>query len=227
MTQKPLYFTAVVFAFCSLVYELLFALAISISLGGTNANYILAIGVFLFGLGIGSLVDPKRFADRKFLVFAKIEIALCLVFLVGFYVVLLSPFVFDHYQVTQLQLPLRILSGLFCFVVGLLSGTEIPFLLAFADSKHSGKIIAFDYWGSFLASLLFSLWLIPILGVLLVANLVPLLNLLGLSLLLRVQPHSVPWPLKLILGLMIAFVTLLVAVSGKIEMALSSLFGVL
>lgn len=224
MNRKALLFVTTVLAFCSLIYELLFAVAISISLGGTNTNYILAIGFFLFGMGVGSLLQPKRFGKKKLLIFASIEILLCVVFLSGFYLILLSPFAFDFFSISEYYWPVRVLSALFCLLVGLLSGTEIPFLLDLAESKDAGKIIAFDYWGSFLASLLFSIWLIPHLGVILVAHLVPLLNLIAVTVLLITKWERTPFFLKLVLTLAFLGIALLIFKTSGIEDHLSSLF---
>lgn len=149
-------------AFCSLFYELVYAQLLSVCIGGTKTQYLITISLFTTALGIGSLlfnVLSKKMTIKK--LFLKVEILLTLLGSVGpFYIAwLLHP-----ENESSLWTSLKVYwTYFFIFSIGLLSGFELPCLFSLIKDAH-GKIMAWDYLGMLLASVLFPFLFLPWLG---------------------------------------------------------------
>ncbi len=148
-----------VLAACGLVYELIAGTLSSYLLGDSVTQFSLAIGLFLFGMGIGSYVS--RFITKRLLaVFIGIEI---LVGLVGG----ITPVVgFCLFAFTEIYTP--VLFGL-VILIGALIGMEIPLVIrilrATSDLRVTvANVLSVDYVGALVAAIVFPFLLLPHLG---------------------------------------------------------------
>jgi spermidine synthase len=160
MKRAPLLFLNVfVIATCGLIYELLAGTLSSYVLGDSVTQFSIIIGIYLFAMGVGSWLSRfigKDIAER----FVEIELSVAVVG--GFSAPLLflsfahlSYFGFVLYAVV--------------FVIGVLVGLEIPLLMRILKDELDFKdlvsrVLAFDYVGALVASLLFPIFLVPKLG---------------------------------------------------------------
>jgi len=160
MKRAPLLFINVfVIATCGLIYELLAGTLSSYVLGDSVTQFSIIIGIYLFAMGVGSWLS--RFIDKHIAEkFVEIELAVAVVG--GFSAPLLflsfahlSYFGFVLYAVV--------------FAIGVLVGLEIPLLMRILKDELDFKdlvsrVLAFDYVGALVASLLFPIFLVPRLG---------------------------------------------------------------
>ncbi|MBA3241933.1 MAG: polyamine aminopropyltransferase, partial [Acidobacteria bacterium] len=172
MNRTPILFLNVlVIATCGLIYELLAGTLASYVLGDSVTQFSLIIGIYLFSMGVGSWLSrfvekelPRRFVD--------VEIAVAVVG--GFS----APLLFLSFaNLTYFQV---VLYGI-VFLIGMLVGLEIPLLMRILkdhlDFKELvARVLAFDYAGALVASLLFPLFLVPRLGLVRTSLLFGMLN---------------------------------------------------
>ena len=160
MKQTPLLFLNVfVIATCGLIYELLAGTLSSYVLGDSVTQFSIIIGVYLFAMGVGSWLSKfieKGVAEK----FVEIELAVAVVG--GFSAPLLF-LSFAHLSYFGI-----VLYGV-VFIIGALVGLEIPLLMRILKDELDFKdlisrVLAFDYIGALVASLLFPLFLVPRLG---------------------------------------------------------------
>ena len=94
--------TTFIVSFCSIIYELVFAQALSIVFGNTVLQYSLAIGIYLFFLGIGSFYVSKMYMRPGFNpyeFFIKIEVLITFAAILGLiFIFYLSSFPFEKYK---------------------------------------------------------------------------------------------------------------------------------
>ncbi len=163
MNRSPvvLYGFTFLLAFCSLFYELIYAQILSVCIGGTKTQYLTIIALFTFALGMGTIAFGRtklRYDIRK--TFFIIE---CLLTLLGGLGPFLITWILQPGSAPGLM-PLKIfLSYFIVFVIGFLSGFEIPCLFSLAGGGK-GKILGMDYLGMLAASILFPLFFLPKLG---------------------------------------------------------------
>lgn len=180
--QVALFAAALLVAIGGLIYELILGAAASYLIGDSILSFSLATGMTLFGMGVGSLVAAKiRWQAAKS--FALNEILLGL--LGGNSVLLL----YIAFSLTQLH---WLVFGVISVAIGVLIGLEIPLLVKMFQEygrKSSvellGKVLALDYFGALIASLLFPLILLPYLGLMRSAYLVAALNIVVAMVILR------------------------------------------
>lgn len=160
MKRTPLLFLNVfVIATCGLIYELLAGTLSSYVLGDSVTQFSLIIGIYLFAMGVGSWLS--RFIDKHIAEkFVDIELAVAVVG--GFSAPLLF-LTFAHLSYFSI-----VLYGV-VFLIGTLVGLEIPLLMRILKDELDFKdlisrVLAFDYIGALVASLLFPLFLVPKLG---------------------------------------------------------------
>ncbi len=160
MNRTPLLFLNVfVIATCGLIYELLAGTLSSYVLGDSVTQFSIIIGVYLFAMGVGSYLSgfiEKNIAEK----FVDIELAVAV--LGGFSAPLLF-FSFAHLSYFSIVLYTVV------FGIGMLVGLEIPILMRILKDELDFKdlisrVLAFDYIGALVASLLFPLFLVPKLG---------------------------------------------------------------
>src|SRR3990172_5206356 len=162
MHRSPLfllYLNVLVISTCGLVYELLAGTLASYVLGDSVTQFSLVIGVYLSALGVGAWLS--RFL-REGLARVFIEVELGVALLGGFSAPLLflSFSYLDWFRV--------VLFGT-VFGIGVLVGLELPLLMRILKehldfSELVSRVLAFDYIGALVASLLFPILLIPHLG---------------------------------------------------------------
>ncbi|MFN2532603.1 MAG: polyamine aminopropyltransferase [Pyrinomonadaceae bacterium] len=172
MHRTPLLFLNVlIIATCGLVYELLAGTLASYVLGDSVTQFSLIIGIYLFAMGVGSWLS--RFLDsglaRRF-----IEVELGVAVLGGFSAPLLF---FSFARISYFYVLLYFV----VFAIGVLVGLEIPLLMRILKDNLNFKelvsrVLAFDYIGALVASLLFPVLLVPRLGLVRTSLLFGMLN---------------------------------------------------
>jgi spermidine synthase len=161
-----------IIAACSLVYELLISSLSTYLLGSSVVHYSLTIGLFLFFMGVGAWAAQSVVRD---LVGAFVAIEIAIGVAGGVSALLL----FAVYAWTEYYYPAMLLV---IAVIGVLIGMELPLLTRILE-RHSGLrrgislVLAWDYLGALVASLLFPFVLLPYLGHLLTAVAVGVVNL--------------------------------------------------
>jgi spermidine synthase len=160
MSRTPILFLNVlVVATCGLVYELLAGTLASYVLGDSVTQFSLIIGIYLSALGAGAWLS--RFIEgelaRRFI---DVELAVAVVGGASAPLLFLSFAHLSYFHVVLYAL---------VFLIGALVGLEIPLLMRILkdhlDFKELvARVLAFDYAGALIASLLFPLFLVPKLG---------------------------------------------------------------
>ncbi|HEV3469557.1 MAG TPA: polyamine aminopropyltransferase [Pyrinomonadaceae bacterium] len=160
MNRTPvLFLNVIVIATCGLVYELLAGTLASYVLGDSVTQFSLIIGIYLFSMGAGAWLS--RFVGRELArVFVDVELAVAV--LGGLSAPLLF-LTFAHLGYFQVILYTMV------FLIGALVGLEIPLLMRILkdhlDFKELvARVLALDYVGALVASLLFPIFLVPKLG---------------------------------------------------------------
>ena len=160
MNRTPLLFlNVIIIATCGLIYELLAGTLSSYVLGDSVTQFSFIIGIYLFAMGVGSWLSKyiERRVAEKF-----IDIELAVAVLGGFS----APLLFLTFAfVTYFQIILYTM----VFLIGVLVGLEIPLLMRILKDELDFKtlvsrVLALDYVGALVASLLFPIFLVPRLG---------------------------------------------------------------
>src|SRR5262245_32679170 len=160
MKRPPLLFLNVlIVATCGLIYELLAGTLASYVLGDSVTQFSLIIGIYLFAMGVGSWLS--RFIDKG-LARRFVDIELAVAVLGGFS----APLLFLTFsRVSYFYAVLYFV----VFAIGVFVGLEIPLLLRILKDEIEFKelvsrVLAFDYVGALLASILFPILFVPRLG---------------------------------------------------------------
>jgi spermidine synthase len=158
--QVPLLFlNVIIIATCGLIYELLAATVSSYVLGDSVTQFSLVIGIYLSAMGVGSWLSG--FLDNN-LAKRFVEIELAVAILGGFS----APLLFLTFaNISYFNI---ILYGT-VFAIGILVGLEIPILMRILKDeldfkKLVARVLALDYVGALVGSLLFPIFLVPKLG---------------------------------------------------------------
>jgi len=172
MNRTPLLFLNVlIIATCGLVYELLAGTLASYVLGDSVTQFSLIIGIYLFAMGAGAWLS--RFIEsslaRRFI---EVEIAVALLGGLSAPMLFLTFARLDHFQ---------LILYLVVFAIGTLVGLEIPLLMRILKDHLEFKeivsrVLAFDYVGALVASLLFPLFFVPRLGLVRTSLIIGLFN---------------------------------------------------
>ena len=170
--RAGIFFSALIVAIGGIIYELIIGTVSSYLLGNSILQFSLTIGLFLFGMGLGSLLVPyfKRPPEEKFVL---IESAIAVIG-GNAPLILFSSFAFtDLFQWVFVIIVLTI---------GILIGFEIPTMLQIVADKEKmiqlvSKILALDYLGALVASIVFPLVLLPYLGIIRTSYFVGIANL--------------------------------------------------
>jgi spermidine synthase len=160
MKRPPLLFLNVlIVATCGLIYELLAGTLASYVLGDSVTQFSLIIGIYLFAMGVGSWLS--RFIEKG-LARRFVDIELAVAVLGGFS----APLLFLSFaRVSYFYAVLYFI----VFAIGVFVGLEIPLLLRILKDQVEFKdlisrVLAFDYIGALLASILFPILFVPKLG---------------------------------------------------------------
>jgi len=164
--------TVFIIAVCGLVYELIIGTISSYLLGNSVTHFSLTIGLFLSAMGVGSFIS-RRITRSLLGWFILVEMA---VGLVGGASAVLLYAVFATSRLYYVAMTLLIL------LIGSLIGMEIPILTRLMGGWDALKdtlanVLAFDYMGALLGSILFPIILLPQLGLMKTGFAIGLLNL--------------------------------------------------
>jgi len=149
-----------VVALCGIVYELIIGAIASYLLGNSVLQFSLTVGVFMFAMGIGSLLS-RYLGANHLRHFVWVEIAIALVGGVsGIALFMAFPFARVLFEFVMYG---------FILVIGVLVGLEIPILTTLLARGRStresiSEVLTLDYVGALLGSVLFPLVLLPTLG---------------------------------------------------------------
>jgi len=172
MKRPPLLFLNVlIVATCGLIYELLAGTLASYVLGDSITQFSLIIGIYLFAMGVGSWLS--RFIDKA-LARRFVDIELAVAILGGFS----APLLFLTFaRVNYFYVVLYFV----VFWIGVFVGLEIPLLLRILKDQIEFKelvsrVLAFDYIGALLASILFPILFVPRLGLIRTSLIFGMLN---------------------------------------------------
>ena len=172
MKRPPLLFLNVlIVATCGLIYELLAGTLASYVLGDSVTQFSLIIGIYLFAMGVGSWLS--RFIDKG-LARRFVDIELAVAVLGGFS----APLLFLTFsRVGYFYAVLYFL----VFAIGVFVGLEIPLLLRILKDEIEFKelvsrVLAFDYIGALVASILFPILFVPKLGLIRTSLIFGMLN---------------------------------------------------
>ncbi len=176
INNKVIMSATFIVAFCSIVYELIFAQALTAVFGGSVLRYSITIGLFLFSLGIGSfLYGFFKKIDKK-LLFLVIEVLLTLAGFTGVIFILLINSMGTPSETARLIL--LVSSHIPLVIVGILSGLEIPLLTEFEENNRFAHILGIDYFGSLIGTIIYGLFLYPAYGLIATSFIIGSLNLL-------------------------------------------------
>jgi spermidine synthase len=162
MNRAPfflLYLNVLVVATCGLIYELLAGTLASYVLGDSITQFSLVIGVYLSALGLGAWLS--RYVDENLArCFVEVELGVALV---GGASAPLLFFCFAYLSWFRIALFGVVL------LIGTLVGLELPLLMRILKDHVDfrdlvSRVLAFDYIGALVASLLFPIFLVPRLG---------------------------------------------------------------
>lgn len=160
MKHVPLLFlNVVIIATCGLIYELLAATVSSYVLGDSVTQFSLIIGIYLFAMGVGSWLSgflEKNLAEK----FVDIELAVAIIGGMS------APLLFLTFANVSY---FGIILYTMVFIIGALVGLEIPLLMRILKDELDFKdlvsrVLALDYIGALVASLMFPIFLVPKLG---------------------------------------------------------------
>jgi spermidine synthase len=172
MKRPPLLFLNVlIVATCGLIYELLAGTLASYVLGDSVTQFSLIIGIYLFAMGVGSWLS--RFIDKG-LARRFVDIELAVAVLGGFS----APLLFLTFsRVNYFYVVLYFI----VFAIGVFVGLEIPLLLRILKDEIAFKelvsrVLAFDYIGALVASILFPILFVPRLGLIRTSLIFGMLN---------------------------------------------------
>jgi len=172
MKRPPLLFLNVlIVATCGLIYELLAGTLASYVLGDSVTQFSLIIGIYLFAMGVGSWLS--RFIDKE-LARRFVDIELAVAVLGGFS----APLLFLSFsRVSYFYAVLYFI----VFAIGVFVGLEIPLLLRILKDEIEFKelvsrVLAFDYIGALVASILFPILFVPKFGLIRTSLIFGMLN---------------------------------------------------
>ena len=171
--QRLLLFSIFIIAGCSLIYELLISSLSTYLLGSGVVHYSVTIGLFLFFMGVGAWLAQYR-RTKLLEGFIQIEIALGLIGGLSA-VILYAVYAWSQYYYPAMLIVIAMISTMV--------GMEIPLLTRVIEKSRGirqglSDVLATDYVGALIASLLFPFILLPYLGHLLTAFAIGAVNLL-------------------------------------------------
>lgn len=159
MRTPLLFLNVIIIATCGLIYELLAATVSSYVLGDSVTQFSLIIGVYLSAMGVGSYLS--RFVEKSVAEkFIDIELAVAVVGGLSAPLLFLTFAYVSYFGIVLYTM---------VFVIGVLVGLEIPLLMRILKDELDFKelvsrVLALDYVGALVASLLFPILLVPKLG---------------------------------------------------------------
>ena len=178
-----------ILAFCSLNYEFLLAQMMAILGGHTVLFYCLTIGIYIFALGMGSIIGVEGLPeDRVQRRLYTVELLLCAlgggapVWMIGIGAGLEA---LNNHMPPPIYVSLLPHAAL-VIAIGILSGMEMPLLLRLAEIRGMKNLVtrlmAVDYFASFFGAISFPLFFFPTLGIVRAASMLAMFNLMAIAL---------------------------------------------
>lgn len=168
-----IYALTFILGFCSIAYEPLLGQSLSAFLGNTVLRYSVTIGLYMFSMGVGSLIAEGRRVAHPVVALLKIELLLTLTG--GFSVLVLLAL----NSVDSPDILFSALAHLLIVVIGVLTGVETPLLVelkSLEQRKAESSIIGVDYLGAFAGTVVFAFVFYPRVGLIATAFYVAALN---------------------------------------------------
>lgn len=154
-----------ILALASMLYELILAQMLNLTLGGTIFQYTIAVGLYATSLGVGSLYYQKTnttvFRNKK-LSLNQLELILALIGICSLFITYILQHYFFLYQWNLLFFQLIVY--VLIVIIGILSGLELPLLMDINNensNSFSPPILLVDYLGTLAACLMFPLVFLP------------------------------------------------------------------
>jgi spermidine synthase len=159
VSALALLITVLLIAAVGLIYELVMGALASYLLGDSVTQFSTVIGVYLFALGLGAYLS-RLVTERLNSTFVDVELATALIGGGS------APMLFLAFSFTVAFQPVLYLTVV---AVGTLVGLELPLLIRILRTEYTfdeliARALSFDYAGSLVGSLAFSLLLVPRLG---------------------------------------------------------------
>ncbi len=182
-----IYAISFILAACSIIYEFLLAQTISFLVANMVVWYSLTIGFYLLAMGIGALCCNKLYGHKQsWLSLFEVEVLLSMVGGISVMVVHFAHMLFGYMWFWDIGGSVAIFFLLYFLMVigvGFLSGLELPLLIRIGkevsvNKKITNRILAADYFGSLIGSVLFPLVGLPYFELLTISFVVATLNLL-------------------------------------------------
>ena len=142
-----------VVALCGIIYELLIGTISSYLLGNSVYQFSVTIGMFMFSMGIGSLIT-KKLNDNYIQNFILVEILIAIFGgISGIILFTVFPYLRIFYELCMYS---------FIIIIGCLVGMEIPILTSLISKYRNTKntiadVMSFDYLGALIGSVIFCL----------------------------------------------------------------------
>ncbi|MCL4253087.1 MAG: hypothetical protein KJ043_04835, partial [Anaerolineae bacterium] len=179
--RATLLVSVLIISICALTYELIIATLSSYLLGDSVTQFSFTIGLFLFAMGLGTLLS-RQIKGNELRWFIVVEILTGLFGGISASLLYVTFVAIDGYYVL-------VMVGII-FAVGICIGLEIPLLTRIVAhnanlSRALADVLSVDYLGALVGSLAFPLVLLPLLGVNQTAFLMGLLNIIIAALNLR------------------------------------------
>jgi len=181
-----------VLSFCSIVYELTLAQALSAFLENTVLRYSVTIGLYMFSMGLGALFAEGKFLKMPVLNLLRVEIFLTIVG--GFSICIL--------HLTELvvlpRFAFSLIAHLLIFGIGIFTGFELPLLIAISEDKMNDNVVlGINYAGAFFGTLVFAFVFYASFGLMTTVFFVGMLNAIC-GILLYSQHENVPIEQKIL-----------------------------
>lgn len=130
---------------------------LSATLGNTALRYATTIGLFTLTLGLSSILY-----DRWKIALPYLQLALVAAGALGpFWIIAADPKNFPE----SFYFAMEVLSYVPIIAAGFISGFELPWLMDGVSGNRKSFILAWDYFGMFIGTLIFPLFLLPAWGV--------------------------------------------------------------
>lgn len=176
---QEIYIITIIVAACSLLYELMLAQTLSTIMGNTIIRYNITIGLYIAALGLGSITYPRFIQTHSKKNLAIIELLLSFFGGLGPLAILLFDFLARTYIHSIYAESINIFNHSYIILIGFLSGIELPFLVRLAKQSQGfsiGRVLFLDYIGSFVAAVVFPLYMMPYYNLFSVAVSIALFN---------------------------------------------------
>jgi spermidine synthase len=186
------------------------------------------IGIYIAAMGFGALFYKKIIPGNRLInSFLKVELLLsflgsvspALVLIVDYFANKFSSIAGVHFYHPIVQLPIFTINHLLIFLIGFISGLELPLLIDIGKKLSSSKnnhVLAFDYFGTLIGAIIFPLILLPSFSLFGLGFTISFLNILvAVVVSIKMKDVERKWMVVAFLGLIIS--TFLIVMSSPIS----------